>query len=96
MYHAELKRKLRKLGNPKSNNDLQEKPVEAVNAISLDSIQRGSLRAYSRDAKGNVKENLIPDTLLVSDDEMSDDEDASDDLNIDSEEFQTDSDDSDY
>ena len=63
-YHAALIQRLRKEGFPKGDIDLENKFQTAVNDISLDTIQRGSLRAYSQDSKGNDDKSLIPDKLL--------------------------------
>ena len=48
LYHSELKRLLRQKGLPRGDNDLKNKFQDAVNKISLDSIQRGFIRAYSK------------------------------------------------
>ena len=48
LYHSELKRLLRQEGLPRGDNDLKNKFQDAVNKISLDSIQRGFIRAYSK------------------------------------------------
>ena len=62
-----------------------------MNDISLDTIQRGFLRAYSRDSKGNDDKSLIPDALLSwYESEPSSDEICPGELNIDSEEVHTD------
>ena len=51
LYHSELKRLLRQEGLPRGDNDLKNKFQDAVNKISLDSIQRGFIRAYSKTKK---------------------------------------------
>ena len=90
-YHAALKQRLRKEGFPKGDIDLENKFQTAVNDISLDTIQRGSLRAYSRDSKGNDEKSLIPDALLSwYESEPSSDEICTEELNIDPEEVHTD------
>ena len=90
-YHAALKQRLRKEGFPKGDIDLENKFQTAVNDISLDTIQRGSLRAYSRDSKGNDEKSLIPDALLSwYESEPSSDEICNEELNIDPEEVHTD------
>ena len=43
--------------------DLQEKFAEAVTKISDKSIERGMLRAYSRDNLGDYDESLIPESI---------------------------------
>ena len=92
LYHAELKRLLRKQGFPKSNDDLEDKVTDAVNSISLNAIQRGFMRAYSRDENGDEDPSLIPETITdwFSDEEMSSEEWALADTNLDSEEVHTD------
>ena len=92
LFHAELKRQLLKEGFPKNNDDLQQKFKTAVSRITERSIQRGFMRAYSRDAKGDENSSLVPLSLSAwyENDEPSTDEGASDDLNIDSEEIHTD------
>ena len=90
-YHAALKQRLRKEGFPKGDIDLENKFQTAVNDISLDTIQRGSLWAYSRDSKGNDDKSLIPDALLSwYESEPSSDEICTEELNIDPEEVHTD------
>ena len=91
LYHAALKQLLRKEGFPKGDIDLENKFQTVVNDISLDTIQRGSLRAYSRDSKGNDDKSLIPDALLSwYESEPSSDEICTEELNIDPEEVHTD------
>ena len=90
LYHAEAKRQIRLQGFPKNNEDLVQKCKAAFRKISLDSIQRGFMRAYSRDADGNVDESIIPESISGwYDADISEDEGASDDLNIDSDECHT-------
>ena len=48
LYHSELQRLLLQEGLPRGDNDLKNKFKDAVNKISLDSIQRGFIRAYSK------------------------------------------------
>ena len=86
-----MKQLLRKQGFPKGDIALENKFQTAVNDISLDTIQRGSLRAYSRDSKGNDDKSLIPDALLSwYESESSSDEICTEELNIDPEEVHTD------
>ena len=66
----------------------------AVDDISLNAIQRGFVRAYSRDAKGDVDMELVPESIsgwyhdeIV---EMSSDDNANLDMNVDSEEIHKD------
>ena len=62
-----------------------------MNKISLDSIQRGFIRAYSKNEEGSEDSNLIPDSLEGwYEDDISSDEDVTDDINVDSEEIHTD------
>ena len=91
MYHAELKRQLRFQGYPDDNDDLREKFATAVDNISLNSIQRGFIRAYSKDKTGDENMEMIPESLLgwYSDEEMTSDDENSD-LNVHSEETHTD------
>ena len=90
-YHAALKQRLRKEGFPKGDTDLENKFQTAVNDISRDTIQRGSLRVYSRDSKGNDDKALIPDASLSwYESETSSDEICTEELNIDPEEVHTD------
>ena len=98
MYHSELKYKLRSNGLPKDNDELLEYFNDAVDEISLNAIQRGFVRAYSRDSKGDVDMELVPESISgwYTDnlEEMSsDDEDAKLDENVDSEEVHTDEED---
>ena len=89
MYHAELKRQLRKQGLPDSNDDLQNKFQEAINNISLDTIQRGFIQAYSKKQNGDDDSSLIPAPFTEwYDDDVSSDEELSN--RIDSEEIHTD------
>ena len=82
---------MRKEGFPKGDINLENKFQIAVNDISLDTIQRGSLRAYSRDSKGNDDKSLISDALLSwYESEPSSDEICTEELNIDPEEVHTD------
>ena len=82
---------MRKEGFPKGDIDLENKFQTAVNDISLDTIQRGSLRAYSRDSKGNDDKSLIADALLNwYEFEPSSDKICTEELNIDTEEVHTD------
>ena len=77
LYHAELKRQLRFRGLPENNDDLRNKFTDAVNWISLNTIQRGFIRSYSKDSKGDTDESLIPESLLgwySDDEEMSEDD----------------------
>ena len=89
MYHAELKRHLQ--GYPDDNDDLREKFAIAVDNISLNSIQRGFIHAYSKDKTGDENMEMIPESLLgwYSDEEMTSDDENSD-LNVDSQEIHTD------
>ena len=50
LFHAELKRQLLEEGFPKNNDDLQQKFKNSVSRITERSIQRGFMRACSRDA----------------------------------------------
>ena len=78
---------------PKHNNDLQNCFQEVGNNISLDTIQRGFLRAYSKDENYEEDSSLIPQCLEDRyGDDISSDEGVSSDLNIDSEEIYTDDD----
>ena len=87
----ELKRLLRQEGLPRGHNDLKNKFQDAVNKISFDSIQRGFLRAYSKNEEGSEDSSLIPDSLEGwYEDDISSDEDVTDDINVDSEEIHTD------
>ena len=82
---------MRKQGIPKNNEDLLDKFETAVSEISLDAIQKGFIRSYSRDKSGAEDLSMIPQSLLGWYDEGLDfDENAADDLNIDSEEVHTD------
>ena len=90
-YHAALKQRLRKEGFPKGDIDLKNEFQTAVNDISLDTIQRGFLRTYSRDSEGNDDKALMPDALLSwYESEPSSDEICTEELNIDPEEVHTD------
>ena len=91
LYHSELKRLLRQEGLPRGDNDLKNKFQDAVNKISLDSIQRGFIRTYSKIEEGSEDSSLIPDSLEGwYEDDISSDEDVTDDINADSEEIHTD------
>ena len=91
LYHPELKRLLRQEGLPRGDNDLKNKFQDAVNKISLDSIQRGFIRAYSKNEEESEDSSLIPDSLEGwYEDDISSDEDVTDDINVDSEEIHTD------
>ena len=91
LYHSELKRLLRQKGLPRGDNDLKNKFQDAVSKISLDSIQRGFIRAYSKNEEGSEDSSLIPDSLEGwYEDDISSDEDVTDDINVDSEEIHTD------
>ena len=92
LYHAELKRLLRKQGFPRSNDDLEDKVTDAVNSIFLNAIQRGFMRAYSRDENGDEDPSFIPESITdwYSDEEMSSEKWALADANVDSEEVYTD------
>ena len=91
LYHSELKRLLWQEGLPRGDNDLKNKFQDAVNMIFLDSIQRGFIRAYSKNEEGSEDSNLIPDSLEGwYEDDISSDEDVTDDINVDSEEIHTD------
>ena len=91
LYHSELKRLLRQEGLPRGDNDLKNKFQDAVNKISLDSIQRGFIRAYSKNEERSEDSSLIPDSLEGwYEDDISSDEDVTDDINVDSEEIHTD------
>ena len=86
-----MKELLRKQRFPKGDIDLENKFQTAVNYISVGAIQRGFLRAYSRDSKGNDDKSLIPDALLSwYESEPSSDEICTEELNIDPEEVHTD------
>ena len=82
---------LRQEGFPCGDNDLQNKFQDAVNKISLDSIQHGFIRAYSKNEGGSEDSSLIPDSLEGwYEDDISSEEDVTDDINVDSEEIHTD------
>jgi len=89
LFHAALKRELRNGPMPKSNNHLQILFAAAAERTNDPrTIQRGFVRAYSRDENGDKNMEMIPTELLdwYSDVEMSSDEEASDDINISSDE----------
>ena len=91
LHHSELKRLLRQEGLPRGDNDLKNKFQDAVNKISLDSIQRRFIRAYSKNEEGSEDSSLIPDSLEGwYEDDISSDEDVTDDINVDSEKIHTD------
>ena len=91
MYHAELKRQMRKHRLPANDDELKKVFQEAADQISLDTIQRGFLRAYSKDENGDEDTSFIPKSLEGwYEEEISSDEDPEEDLNIDSEEVHTD------
>merc|ERR1712000_803871 len=81
LYHSELKRQIRKQGFPKNNEELKVKFNKAVAQIDERSIQRGFIRAYSRDKKGDEDPSLVPLSLSAwyEDESPSSDEDATDD-----------------
>ena len=90
MYHAELKRQMRKHRLPAKDDELKKVFQEVVDQISLDTIQRGFLRAYSKNENGDEDTPLIPKSLERRyEEDISSDEDPED-LNIYSEEFHTD------
>ena len=91
LYHSKLKRLLRQEGLPRGDNDLKNKFQDAVNKISLESIQRGFIRAYSKNEERSEDSSLIPDSLEGwYEDDISSDEVVTDDINVDSEEIHTD------
>ena len=91
LYHSELKRLLRQEGLPRGDNDLKNKFQDAVNKISLDSIQRGFIRAYSKNEEWSEDSSVIPDSLKGwYEDDISSEEDVTDDINVESEEIYTD------
>ena len=82
---------LRQEGLPRGDDDLKNKFQDAGNKISLDSIQRGFIRAYSKNEEGSEDSSLIPGSLEGwYDDDISSEEDVTDDINVDSEEIHTD------
>tara|TARA_B100000809_G_C15108852_1_gene519778 strand:+ start:280 stop:1722 length:1443 start_codon:yes stop_codon:yes gene_type:complete len=59
----EIKRLLKQEGEPKHTEDLVSKFNTAVTKVSDEAIQKGFIRAYSRDAFGNEDDSLVPNTL---------------------------------
>ena len=91
LYHAEAKMQIRNQGFPKNNAELSEKCVIPVRNISQPTIQCGFMRAYSRDLNGDIDESPIPESISAwYEDDFSEDECVSEDLNVDSDECHTD------
>ena len=92
LYHSALKRQIRKQGFPKNNEELKEKFNKAVAQIDERRIQRGFIRAYSRDKKGDEDSSLVPLSLSAwyEDDNPSSDQDVAGDLHMDPKDFDKD------
>lgn len=87
LIHSAIKREMRSKKPAQTFSQLERDFKKAVKDVChARTIQRSFVRAYSRDAKGDIDTTLIPSQLLdwYSDEEMSDGEENSDDIEWDS------------
>ena len=64
-FHGRLKQELRDQGLPKTNEEAKSHLKIAVSNISDRAIQKGFMRAYSRNKAGDEDPELIPEAFKL-------------------------------